>query len=95
MVKRTLILLALLLSSSTFVGLAQDNLNGKLSISTQLFLKELKGEITLNESPETTPRLAPGRQGENLFVAQDNHRGRLIAAPDTIDGRAYSITTRT
>ena len=89
MVKRTLILLALLLCSSTFVGLAQDNLNGKLSISTQLFLKELKGEITLNESPETTPRLAPGRQGENLFIAQDNHRGRLIAAPDTIDGRAY------
>lgn len=40
--KRAGILLALLFCASTFRGISQDINNGKVSISTQLFLKELK-----------------------------------------------------
>ena len=86
---RSFTLFALLFCGATLTGAAQDDINGKLSISTQMFLKEQKGEISLDETETPAPRRAPGRHGEDLPLLSDKRHGRIIARPDTIDGRAY------
>ena len=43
-------LMVLVLASFTFVGWAQDDVSKKFSITTQMFLSEMRGDIKI-ESP--------------------------------------------
>lgn len=65
-----------------------DDIQNKLSITTQLFLNELEGKIDI--SPDTksgkTPGLVPV---DNGLRTKGKNAGRIIAAPDTINGKAY------
>ena len=47
-----LFLLAILLKASTLVGFAQDDIGNKLSISTQMFLSELVGDVSFDQTKE-------------------------------------------
>ena len=63
--------------------LAQE-MNEKFSMTTQMFLNELKEQA---EQPSSAPRRAPRRQtSENSQMLKQR---RLIASPDTIGGVAY------
>ena len=63
--------------------LAQE-MNKKFSMTTQMFLNEVKEQA---EQPRSAPRRAPRRQtSENTQMLKQR---RLIASPDTIGGVAY------
>ena len=63
--------------------LAQE-MNKKFSMTTQMFLNEVKEQA---EQPSSAPRRAPRRQtSENTQILKQR---RLIASPDTIGGVAY------
>ncbi len=79
-------LLVIFLTSATFLGFAQD-VSKKMSASTQLFLKELKGEISLT-NPDAATKQQTTNKGQRAVTLGKNH-GRVIAAPDTIDGKVY------
>ena len=51
--------MVLVLASFTFVGWAQDDVSKKFSITTQMFLSEMRGDIKI-ESPSRV-RKAPGQ----------------------------------
>ena len=80
---RTKHLLAIaLFLSATWTAVAAMPDDNKLSISTQMFLDELQGDLTFDEFPNT--RL--NASGEpRLFQAVE----RPYVLPDTIDGKAY------
>lgn len=76
------LLLTLVLTTFTLVGFAQTDIDKKMSITTQMFLKEIKGEIDMSKKPSG--------HGKGL-VRQNKLLGRrFYAAPDTIDGKVYA-----
>lgn len=79
---RFALLMGFLAISITTWSQARANIE-KMSISTQMFLDELAGRITFDESPAPPARLTtPGaRQLPEPY--------RPIADPDTIDGKVY------
>ncbi len=80
------LLLTTILTVFSLVGFAQTDIDGKLSITTQMFLDELKGNLEF--SPTTSSTSKPGRSIREV----DSHKlpnERIYAAPDTIDGIAY------
>ncbi len=78
------LLLTLVLTTFSLVGFAQTEIDKKLSITTQMFLDELNGKIDLN--PSTTSSRPLGRP----FVGKNGPKSnRLVATPDTINGKVY------
>ena len=76
------LLLTLVLTTFALVGFAQTDIDKKMSITTQMFLKEIKGEIDMSKKPSG--------HGKGL-VRQNKLLGRrFYAAPDTIDGKVYA-----
>lgn len=81
--------------AAVFLGLypsqsvwSQDDNSGKLSTTTQMFLSELNGTLSLERDTKAEREL-------NLLPLEVDSRlkgknaGRIYAAPDTINGRAY------
>ena len=90
MKKKTFFMLAMLLGMAPTMWAQStdetDEIDNKLSITTQMFLKELNGEIkvernTQSKRPDNVPE-----SGSRPKVYQSP---RLYASPDTIDGKAY------
>ncbi len=81
-------LMVLVLASFTFVGWAQDDVSKKFSITTQMFLSEMRGDIKI-ESPSRV-RKAPGQMTAKERQLERMHKyDRFIAEPDTIKGKVY------
>ncbi|MBO7103307.1 MAG: S8 family serine peptidase, partial [Bacteroidaceae bacterium] len=60
----------------------------KLSITTQLFLDELKGEISFERNTQNEKKL--GLKPVDMELRRKGkHRNRMIATPDTIDGEVF------
>lgn len=82
--KRSILLLTVMMLST--IGWAQEDISGKLSITSQMFLDERDGKITTDPAPlSKTPMVG--------VPIKEKHRGkrynRIYASPDTIDGKAY------
>ena len=82
-------LLAILLACLSLAGFAQDDNNQKLSVTTQMFLDELKGNISFDEPDLPSRRQAPGKNGQTNGKPRGKNHGRIIAAPDTVNGKVY------
>ncbi len=80
--KKTLLTIALTLF--TLVGFAQTDIDRKLSITTQMFLDELNGEIQFNPDTKSTPSRGKTIKDERTLLPE-----RIYAHPDTIDGKVY------
>ena len=83
-------LLAFILASGTLAGFAQDDASKKLSTTTQMFLDEMAGNNIPKRNTQTEKQLGLIPVDKRL---QRNHKnaGRIYAAPDTIDGKAYKV----
>ncbi|MBQ8051928.1 MAG: S8 family serine peptidase [Bacteroidaceae bacterium] len=81
-------LLALFVGMGSMLGWAQDS--NKLSVTTQMFLSELNGDLSLDRDTKAERQFSLIPVDESW---QRRHHGkndgRLYAAPDTIDGKAY------
>ena len=86
-ITKYLILMTLLLAVACLnATIANDGVapvNNKLSISTQMFLDELQGDLSFDQAPFTRLN-APG-QPQQLLKAVE----RPYVTPDTIDGKVY------
>ena len=86
-ITKYLILMTLLLAVACLnVTLANDGVapvNSKLSISTQMFLDELQGNLSFDQAPVTRLN-APGQPQQLLKTVE-----RPYVTPDTIDGKVY------
>lgn len=78
------ILLTFTLAVFTLVGFAQSKIDGKLSISTQMFLDELNGKLEVNPSTKASKPV-----GNLVFGRKAQLPDRPYAKPDTINGKAY------
>lgn len=77
------LLLALFLGQPLF---AQNE--EKLSVTTQMFLQELNGELTLERDTKAEKRLGLIPVDES-WRRKNRNADRFYASPDTIDGKAY------
>lgn len=60
----------------------------KLSVTTQMFLKELNGEISFERETQAEKKLGL-IPVDVTWQRKNRHANRLYALPDTIDGKAY------
>ncbi len=81
--------LALILAMATTAGWAQSDVSSKLSVTTQMFLDEQAGNISFEQSEEKDLKKKTTGVVRGDKVRRGKNHGRLIAAPDTIAGRAY------
>ncbi|MBQ3628768.1 MAG: S8 family serine peptidase [Bacteroidaceae bacterium] len=73
---------------SAVVFAQSDDVGKKLSITTQMFLDELKGEISFERNTQNEKKL--GLKPVDMDLRWNRkHRDRMIATPDTIDGEVY------
>lgn len=73
---------------SAVVFAQSDDVSKKLSVTTQLFLDELKGEISFERNTQNEKKL--GLKPVDLDLRWNRkHRDRMIATPDTIDGEVF------
>ncbi len=79
-------ILIIILSGLTLAGFAQDDISGKLSITTQMFLDEMDGKITIN--PDTKSEQGTSEH-KDLHPINPRQQSRIYATPDTIDGKVY------
>ena len=84
-----LFLLAILLKASTLVGFAQDDIGNKLSISTQMFLSELVGDVSFDQTKELIEARAKAK-GISLAEAtkQAKYDRPIVKAVD-MNGRQF------
>ena len=75
----------IILSGLTLAGFAQDDISGKLSVTTQIFLNEMNEKININ--PDTKSEQENPKH-KDLHPVHPRKQ-RLIASPDTIDGKVY------
>lgn len=80
-------LLAIILAGCTLVGFAQDIDYGKLSVTTQMFLEELKGELNFNRDTQSETKL--GLVPSEDLLLEKVTTSRLYAEPQYINGKAY------
>ena len=79
------LLLTLVATSFTLWGWSQtSDVDSKLSVTTQLFLDEMNGEIDYTPTPTSHKDLI--LSGPMAF---SNKYNRLVATPDTINGKIY------
>ena len=81
-------LLALILGSIVTSLQAQDDATSKLSATTQMFLDEISGNGDVEHGTKAPRRLGL-KPVDGMWKGRGKHAGRLYAAPDTLDGRAY------
>ena len=85
---RKICLLFVCVAFSAIVFAQSDDVSKKLSVTTQLFLDELKGEISFERNTQNEKKL--GLKPVDLDLRWNRkHRDRMIATPDTIDGEIY------
>ncbi|MBO4315240.1 MAG: S8 family serine peptidase [Prevotella sp.] len=78
------IFLTFTLAVFTLVGVAQSVDDGKLSITTQMFLNELNGKLEMNPSTQAS------QPAGNVVIGREAPKpDRMYAKPDTIDGKVY------
>ena len=80
--KKSLLTITLMLFA--LMGFAQDDIERKLSITTQMFLDELNGEIQFNPDTKSTPSRGRTIKDDRTLLPE-----RIYAQPDTIDGIVY------
>ena len=49
--------MAIILAGSSLAGLAQDDVSKKLSVTTQMFLEEMKGELSMERDTKAEKQL--------------------------------------
>ena len=85
---RKICLLFACMAFSAVVFAQSDDVSKKLSVTTQLFLDELKGEISFERNTQNEKKL--GLKPVDMDLRWNRkHRDRMIATPDTIDGEVY------
>lgn len=85
---RKICLLFACMAFSAIVFAQSDDVSKKLSVTTQLFLDELKGEISFERNTQNEKKL--GLKPVDMDLRWNRkHRDRMIATPDTIDGEIY------
>ena len=85
---RKICLLFASMAFSAVVFAQSDDVSKKLSVTTQLFLDELKGEISFERNTQNEKKL--GLKPVDLDLRWNRkHRDRMIATPDTIDGEVF------
>ncbi len=85
---RKICLLFACMAFSAVVFAQSDDVSKKLSVTTQLFLDELKGEISFERNTQNEKKL--GLKPVDLDLRWNRkHRDRMIATPDTIDGEVF------
>ena len=85
---RKICLLFACMAFSAVVFAQSDDMSKKLSVTTQLFLDELKGEISFERNTQNEKKL--GLKPVDLDLRWNRkHRDRMIATPDTIDGEVF------
>ncbi len=85
---RKICLLFACMAFSAVVFAQSDDVSKKLSVTTQLFLDELKGEISFERNTQNEKKL--GLKPVDLDLRWNRkHRDRMIATPDTIDGEIF------
>ena len=81
------LLLMAVLMGTTIVAWAQTD-DDKLSVTTQMFLQELNGDLTFERDTKAEKQLGL-IPIDDSWLRKTRNGGRLYAAPDTIDGKAY------
>lgn len=85
---RKICLLFACMAFSAVVFAQSDDVSKKLSVTTQLLLDELKGEISFERNTQNEKKL--GLKPVDLDLRWNRkHRDRMIATPDTIDGEVF------
>ena len=85
---RKICLLFACMAFSAVVFAQSDDVSKKLSVTTQLFLDELKGEISFERDTQNEKKL--GLKPVDMDLRWNRkHRDRMIATPDTIDGEVF------
>ena len=85
---RKICLLFACMAFSAVVFAQSDDVSKKLSVTTQLFLDELKGEISFERNTQNEKKL--GLKPVDMDLRWNRkHRDRMIATPDTIDGEVF------
>ncbi len=85
---RKICLLFACMAFSAIVFAQSDDVSKKLSVTTQLFLDELKGEISFERNTQNEKKL--GLKPVDMDLRWNRkHRDRMIATPDTIDGEVF------
>lgn len=85
---RKICLIFACMAFSAVVFAQSDDVSKKLSVTTQLFLDELKGEISFERNTQNEKKL--GLKPVDLDLRWNRkHRDRMIATPDTIDGEVF------
>ena len=85
---RKICLLFACVAFSAVVFAQSDDVSKKLSVTTQLFLDELKGEISFERNTQNEKKL--GLKPVDMDLRWNRkHRDRMIATPDTIDGEVF------
>ncbi len=79
-------LLLIILMGATLAGWAQNE--EKLSVTTQMFLNELNGDITFERDIKAEKQLGL-KPIDGAWRHKGKHPGRIYATPDTINGKAY------
>ena len=79
-------LLLIILMGATLAGWAQNE--EKLSVTTQMFLNELNGDITFERDTKAEKQLGL-KPIDGAWRHKGKHPGRIYATPDTINGKAY------
>ena len=82
------LLLAILLAGTSLAGFAQDDSSKKLSVTTQMFLEEMKGELSMERDTKAEKQLEL-IPVDDSWLHKKGKAGRLYASPDTINGQAY------
>ncbi len=80
-------LLALFVGMGSMLGWAQES--NKMSVTTQMFLNELNGNLSLERDTKAERQLSLIPVDESWQHRRGKNDGRLYAAPDTINGKAY------
>ncbi len=82
MIKKNILIFTLTLFA--FIGFAQTDIDGKLTITTQMFLDEINGKIEISPSTKST-------HPSDVLILEGKAPlpERFYAAPDTIDGKVY------
>ena len=78
------LLLTFLFAGLTLAGFPQDE---KFSVSTQIFLNQQSGKFSSDVEIKTKENQSVS--GVQLRHRRGSDKGRFVASPDTIDGKAY------
>ena len=82
------LLLSVILAAVAVVGWAQNDDSNKLSVTTQMFLQELNGDISFDRDTKAEKQLGLVPVDDS-WHKKGKDASRIYASPDTINGKAY------